>query len=92
MGVAPFEAAVAASLDKPEASALLAALATPARAGAGAGAGRGGVGARAPTMKGAPGAGRGGGASRPSIREQMMAARRKKEAEGKGGDGFVVVT
>lgn len=103
MGLGAFEAAVAASLEKAEASALLAALATPNRAG---GASKGGPGGRAPILHGRGGAagaraaGRGG--ARPSIREQMMAARRKKEeaegggegkkGEGGGGDGFVVVT
>eukprot|EP00752_Nemacystus_decipiens_P003701 g3410.t1 len=104
MGLSTFEAAVGASLDRSEASALLAALATPNRAG---GASKGGLGGRAPTLHGREGAARGGaaggGGARPSIREQMMAARRKKEeAErggerkkgqgGGGGDGFVVVT
>lgn len=98
MGLGAFEAAVAASLEKAEASTLLAALATPNRPG---GTGKGGAGGR-PVLHGRGGgagagaAGRGG--ARPSIREQMMAARRKKEEaeekrEGKGGeDGFVVVT
>lgn len=101
MGPGPFEAAVTASLEKSEASALLAALATPNRGGTAGGAGKRGSG-RAPTLGGRGGgpaaAGR-GRAGRPSIREQMMAARRqqdKKEAKGGGaggaGEGFVVVT
>ncbi|CAM9967458.1 unnamed protein product [Scytosiphon promiscuus] len=108
MGLAPFEAAVAATLEKPEASALLNALAAPNRAGAASAAAAGGpssksglAGRSGLQRRGGSAAGRGrGGAARPSIREQMMAARRKKEeAEGKrggsaaaAGDGFVVVT
>eukprot|EP00903_Cladosiphon_okamuranus_P007153 g6946.t1 len=108
MGLGAFEAAVAAALEKSEASALLAALATPNRTG---GASRGGLGGREPILHGRGGAARGAGVgagaggrrgARPSIREQMMAARRKKEEEagarageregGGAGDGFVVVT
>lgn len=100
MGLGAFEAGVAAALERTEASALLAALATPNRTGS---ASKGGLSGRAPILHGRGGAagaatgGKGGG--RPSIREQMMAARRKKEETRGGerksdaaGDGFVVVT